>query len=151
MQTATISISIIRFSSKFHIQILGYSFTRENRFLLTPSQPLQGKQEKPSSSVCGHVNNSLSVYFLLDSELNNEGMKVQVKKAFKSYFLSTRNNKRVDKLCIKFSSTFSTSVQRCLYLLFQNQHLHFLLFHLFWRMSQPSVQDQQNGKWTYCW
>ena len=45
MQTATITKSVIRFWSKFHIQILGCSFIRENRFLLNPSQSLQGKQE----------------------------------------------------------------------------------------------------------
>ena len=67
-------------------------------------------------------------------------MKVQVKRAFKSYFLSPKNNKRADRLCIKFSSTFNTSVLRCLYPLFQNQHPHFLLPHLFRRMSQPPGQ-----------
>ena len=78
--------------------------------------------------------------FSLDSEFNNEGMKVQVKRAFKSYFLSLKNNKRADWLCIKFSSTFNTSVLRCLDPLFQNQHPHFLLPHLFQRMSQPPGQ-----------
>ena len=48
--------------------------------------------------------------------------------------------------CMKFFWTFKTSVQRCLYPLFQNQHTHFLLLYLFWRMSQISGQDQQNGK-----
>ena len=86
MQRATISKCIIRFWSKFHIQILGYSFTKENRFLLTLSQSLQGKQENPCFSASRHVNNSLSVYFFLYSELNNEGMTVQVKRVFKTYF-----------------------------------------------------------------
>ena len=140
MQTATISKSIIRFWSKFHIQILGYSFTRENRFLLNPSESLQGKQENPCPSTSRHVNNSLSKYFFLDSELHNKGMKVQIKRAFKSYFLSPKNNKRADRLCIKFSSTFNKSVLRCLYPLFQNQHPYFLLPHLFRRMSQPLGQ-----------
>ena len=86
MQRATISKSIIRFWSKFHIQILRYSFTRENRFLLNPSHSLQGKQENLCSSASRQVNNSLSKYFFLDSELNNKGMKVQVKRAFKATF-----------------------------------------------------------------
>ena len=61
-------------------------------------------------------------------------MKVQVK----SYFRSHKNNKKADRLCKNFSSTSNTSVQRCLYLLFQNQRPHFLLIPLFWRISQPS-------------
>ena len=54
-------------------------------------------------------------------------MKVQVKLAFKSYFLSLKSNKKADRLCMKFSSTSNTSVQSCLYLLTQNQCPHFLL------------------------
>ena len=68
-------------------------------------------------------------------------MKVQVKRAFKGYFLSPKkNNKKADRLYIKFSSTFNTRVQRCLYPLFQNQRPHFLLLHLSRRLSQPSGQ-----------
>ena len=67
-------------------------------------------------------------------------MKVQIKRAFKSYFLSPKNNNRADRLCIKFSSAFNTSVLRWLYLLFQSQHPHFLPTHLFRRMSQPPGQ-----------
>ena len=140
MQIATISKSIIRFWVKFHIQILGYSFTRNSRFLLTPSRSFQGKQENPYSSASRHVSNSLRKYFFLDSELSNERMKVQVKRAFKSYFLTAENNKKADRLCIKFSSTCNTSVLRYLYPLFQNRHPHFLLPHLFWKMSQPPGQ-----------
>ena len=44
----------------------------------------------------------------------------------------------------------NNSVQRCLYPLFQNQSPHFLLFSLFWKLSQPLGQDQQNNKQTYC-
>ena len=43
---------MIKFWCKFHIQIIWYRFTRDNRFLLTPSQSVPGKQEYPSSSVC---------------------------------------------------------------------------------------------------
>ena len=42
------------------------------------------------------------------------------------------------------------SAQRCLYPLFQNLCPHFLLSPLFWKLSQPSGQDQKNGKQTYC-
>ena len=60
--TATISKAFIKFWSKFHIQILWYNLTRDNSFLLTPSQSLSGKQEKSSPSTSRHPNNSLSVY-----------------------------------------------------------------------------------------
>ena len=52
------------------------------------------------------------------------------------------------KKCISLWT--NTSVQRCLYPLFQNQSPHFLLFSLFWKLSQPLGQDQQNSKQTYC-
>ena len=80
-----------------------------------------------------HINNSLNVYLFLDSELqlgkskefNNECMKVQVKRAFKSYFLSPKsNNKNITKAgrpCIKFSLTSNKNLQWCFYPLFQNQ------------------------------
>ena len=41
-------------------------------------------------------------------------------------------------------------MQRCLYPLFQNQSPHFLLSSLFWKLSQPLGQDQQDNKQTYC-
>ena len=41
---------------------------------------------------------------------------------------------------MKFSSTCNTGLRRCLYLLLRNQHPHFLLIHLFWRMLQPQVR-----------
>ena len=71
---------------KLHIKILWYSFSRNSRFLLTPSQFHPGKQESSSSCASRHINNSLSMYLFLDSELNNGGKKVQVKRAFKSFF-----------------------------------------------------------------
>ena len=49
-------------------------------------------------------------------------MKVQVKRACKSFFFcKQKSNKKADRLCMQFSSTSNTSVQRCLYSLFQNQ------------------------------
>ena len=132
---------MIKFWSNFHIQILWCSILRDDRFLLNPSQPLPGKQENPPSSASRHVNKSLSAYFFLDSELSNGRMKVQVKRTFKGYFFCHQKcNKKADRLCMKFSSNCNISVQRYLYLLFQNQYPHFLLLHLFGRMSQPSGQ-----------
>ena len=75
MQTATISKAMFNFLSKFHIQILWYSFTRKNRFVPTPFQSLQVKQENPSSCVSRHVNSSL-LNFSLDSELINTEVEV---------------------------------------------------------------------------
>ena len=40
-------------------------------------------------------------------------------------------------------------MQRCLYPLVQNQSPHFLLSSLFWKLSQPLDQDQQNSKQTH--
>ena len=73
-----------------------------------------------------------------------EGWKCRSRELLKAiFFCHQKNNKKADRLCMKFSSAFNTSVQRCLYPLFQNQRPHFLLLHLFQRMSQPSVQDLQ--------
>ena len=136
---------MINFCSKFHIQILWCSFNRDSRFPLIPSQSLPGKQENPSFSTSRHNNNSLSVYRFLNSELSNGGIKVEVKRDVKSYFCHQKSNKKAEKLYMKISSALNTSVRRCL-----NQRLHFLLLHLFRRMSQASVQDQQDSKQTYC-
>ena len=136
---------MINFCSKFHIQILWCSFNRDSRFPLIPSQSLPGKQENPSFSASRHKNNSLSVYRFLNSELSNGGIKVEVKRDVKSYFCHQKSNKKAEKLYMKISSALNTSVRRCL-----NQRLHFLLLHLFRRMSQASVQDQQDSKQTYC-
>ena len=89
MQTATINKAIIKFWSKFHIQILWYNFTRDNRFLLTPFHSLQGKIEHPSYSISRHINNSPSVYLFLYSELNN-GWKFRSRVLLKAIFSSPR-------------------------------------------------------------
>ena len=135
------------------LQILWYNFTtlKLPDTYFTPSQSLPAKQESTSSSSSRYINNSFGVYLFLNSKLSNGGMKVEAKRAFKSYLLSPKKHKKVDRLCMKFSSPSNVSVQRCLYCLFQNQRPYFLLLHLFWRISQPSGQDQQNCKRTYCW
>ena len=100
-----------KFWSKFHIQILWYSFTRDNRFLLTPFQSLSGKQENPSSGTSIHVNNNLSVHFFLGSELSNERMKVQVKRVFKGYFFVTK--KTIRKQTVSAWNFLQPSIQVC--------------------------------------
>ena len=85
MQTATTSKAMIKFWSKFQIQILLYSFSRDNRFLITHSHSLPGKQENPFSSASRHINNSLSKY-LFSSILNSimVGWKYRSRKLFLS-------------------------------------------------------------------
>ena len=118
VQTAMISKPMIKFWSKFHIQILWYSFTRDNRCRVTPSQSLSGKQENPFSSASRHINNSFSVYLFLDSELNNGRIKVQVKRPFES--------KRVFESCF-FSTTTTTTTTKH----WENRHaLHEIFFNL---------------------
>ena len=45
--------------------------------------------------------------------INNPGVEVQVKRAFKSYsfFVTQKNNTKADRACIKFSSAPNTSMQ----------------------------------------
>ena len=52
---------------------------------------------------------------------------MKVNRAFKSFFLSPKNNKTSERFYIQFSSTLNISVQRSLYPLFQNQSSHFML------------------------
>ena len=72
-----------------------------------------------------------------------KGWKYRSRQLLKAIFCHQRNNKRADRLCMKFSSTSNTSVQWCLYPPFQNQRPSFLLPPLFWRLYQPSSQDQK--------
>ena len=60
-----------------------------------------------------------------------EGWKYRSRELLEAIVYHKKSNKKVDRLCMKFSSVSHTSVQRCLYPLFQNQRSHFLLFHLF--------------------
>ena len=48
----------------------------------------------------------------------------------KAIFFATKKKKKnkAYRFCLKFSSNFNTSVQRCLYHLFQNQSPHFFFF-----------------------
>ena len=51
---------------------------------------------------------------------------------------------------MKFSSTSNTSVQRCPYILFQNQCPHFLLLHLFKRCLNSMVRiNKKVNKHTF--
>ena len=66
MEAEMISKATIKFCSKFQIQILSYSFTRDHSFLLTPpSSPLKEDLYPRASR---HIDNSLNVYLFLDFE-----------------------------------------------------------------------------------
>ena len=71
-------------------------------------------------------------------ELITNGKKYNSKRLLKAIFSHQKNNKKGDRLCMKFSLTSNTSVQRCLYPLFQNQCPHFLLSPLFWKLSSQN-------------
>ena len=80
-----------------------------------PSYFFSQAEQLPKLSPSRH--NSLSMYLFLDSEpwlgkskeLNNQGMKIHSKELYKSFFFVTQ--KKVDRLCMKFSSIPNTSVQ----------------------------------------
>ena len=103
---------MFKFLSIFQIQNLWYSFTRDNSFLQTPSQSLPGNQKNPSPSTFRRINNITALMFIFSSNLNcclannecnNEWMKVQVKRPFKSYFIFHRkSNKIAEMFCINF-------------------------------------------------
>ena len=61
----------------------------------------------------------------------------------KAIFCHKISNKKADRLCMKFSSTPNTSVQRCLYPIFQNQCPHFLLSALFWKLFSENYLNLQ--------
>ena len=126
MQTATISKAMIKFWSNFHFQILWYSFTWDNRFLLTASLishkkilPLAPLDTSTTASVC-------IVSPILNSLM--EGWKYRSRELLKAIFC---HQKKLRK------QTFSW-------------HLHEKFFRHLHEMSQPSGQDQQNDKRTYC-
>ena len=89
---------MFKFWSLFQIQNLWYSFTRYNSFLKSPFQSLPEKQKNSSLNTSKHINSNLNVYLFLDSKLqlgksiefSNEWMKVQVKRAWRSYFFVTK-------------------------------------------------------------
>ena len=100
-----------------------------------------------------HTKNSRSLYLYLDFELklgkskefDNQGMKAQVKRAFKSYsiFITKKSSKKVGRLCVKVLS-------RCPNTLFQSQYPFILLPSLFQKIYQPPGRDQENGKQEQC-
>ena len=64
---STVETAMIKFWSKFQIQNLSYSFTRDESFLL----PLSSKspKENPFSRISRHISIRLSVYLFRDFQL----------------------------------------------------------------------------------
>ena len=125
VQIATISIAMIKFWPKFYFQILWYSFTVDNSFLLTPS--LISPRKIPPPVLLGTSTTAFMCIF--SSILNSikEGWKCRCRELFCH-----------PKKTIIRKQTFSWNLHETFL-----RHLH--------EMSQPSGQNQQNGKRTYCW
>ena len=85
---STVLTAMIKFWSKFYIRILGYSFTRDNRFLLTPSQSLPGKQESLSPAPLDTSTTALVCIF--SSILNSimEGSKFRSRELLRLFFIT---------------------------------------------------------------
>ena len=103
VQTVTISKAMIKFWFKFHIQIIWYSFTRDNRFLLTLSQSLPEKQENPPASL---DKSATTLVYMFYSILNSimKGRKYSSRPLLKAIIWSPKNDKKADSLCTNFSS-----------------------------------------------
>ena len=96
---------MIKIWSKFHIQILWYSFTRDNSFILTPSSYLPGKQENPSSSA-----SSQNVYLFLNSEVINGEIEYRSRELLKAFFC---HQKTVRKQTCSAWNFLQPSIQVC--------------------------------------
>ena len=126
MKPVTISKSMIKFWSKFHIQMLWYSFTWDSRFLQTPSLISTRKILPPAPL---DIKNSLS------EGMRDGVMKVQFfRELLKGIFIHQKKKKKKKQ---QESRTFLEILHEVFF-----RHLH--------EMFQPSGQDQQNDKRTYC-
>ena len=65
-----ISKAMLKFWFIFHIQNLWCNFTRDNSFLQTPWQPLNGKQKNASLSPSRHIKNTTALMCIISSILN---------------------------------------------------------------------------------
>ena len=135
---------------KVYIQNLWYSFIRDNSFLQTPSKSLPGKQENHSPVPLGTSRTASMCIFpsILNCSQANRKNSItdeSTQMGFKNLFFFTIKVIKTGQLLMKFSSTSNTSVQRCLYPLFQNKRPHLLLLPIFRKKSSPSGHDKQNG------
>ena len=149
---------MLKFWSVFHIQTLWHNSTRDTSFLEAPYQSLPGKQKNPFPSTSRHINSitTLMCTFSLILNWSSANQKNSTMKRWKYrskgllniIFCHQESNEKADRVSTEFSSSSNTSKQRCLNLLFQNQSPHFLAT-LFWKLSQSSAQDPQNGKQSH--
>ena len=122
MDTATINKAMIRFWSKFNFQILWYRL----RLLLTSSLIYPRKILPPAP-----LDTSTTALVCIFSPILNsmmEGWKYKSRELLKAVFSHQKTPRK---------QTFSWNLHEIFF-----RHLH--------EMSQPSGQDQQNGKRTYC-
>ena len=95
VQTAMISKDLTKFWSKFQIHVLWYSYTRDVSF---PVNPYQSPSRKLYPRASRHINNSLTVHFFLNSEmqlckskvLNNLGY--SLRKVYKLFFVTKKGS-----------------------------------------------------------
>ena len=115
--TAIISKAMIKFLSKFHVQIHWYRFTRGNRLLLNPFQ--SSRKTFPPAPLS---TSTIVLVCVFSTILNSiiEGRKYRASELLKAILSPKKQNKNAEKLCRRFSSTSNTNVQRCLYALLQN-------------------------------
>ena len=123
---------MIKFWSKFHFQILWYSFTWDNRFLLTPSLISYRKILPPAP-----LDTSTTALVCIFSPILNsmmEGWKYRSRELF------------VTKKTQKTKTTTTTTTRKHTF----SWNLHEIFFRHSHEISQSSGQDQQNDKRTYC-
>ena len=129
---------MIKFWSKFHIQILWYSFTRDTMFLLMLSQSLpENRKTLPPAPLDISATTLVCIF---SSILNTvmEGWKYRSRELLKTIFCRQKTRKQTDSTW----DSLQPSLQVC-------SGAYFLLLHLFRGMSQPSGQDLPDVKQTY--
>ena len=103
---------MIKFWSKFHFQILWHSFTRDNRFPLTPSLIFPRKILPPASL----DTSTTALVCIFSSILNSimEGWKYRSRELLKAIFCHQKksNNKKAD-FFLKCAWNFSDICMKC--------------------------------------
>ena len=126
---------MIKFYSKFHFHILWYNFTWDNRFLLTPS-PISHRKILPPAPLDTSTTALVCIFSpILNSMM--EGWKYRSRELLKAIFVTKKPQKTKQIIKKTRKQTFSWNLHEIFF-----RHLH--------EISQPSGQDQQNGKRTYC-
>ena len=95
VQTATISKAMIKFWFKFHFQILWFSFTGDNRFLLIPSLICPRKILPPALL----DTSATRLVYIFSSILNSimEGWKCRSRELLKAIYCHQKSPKQTNK------------------------------------------------------